>query len=166
MPKNSQENFSYPCSVCVCTHICVWRQIWLESHFVGVSDMAQTGELVVWSSEGVMAIVWRPWPWEGKQRMKIKSGRMCEGSSNLQYYLFMHISWFPSPHHMGFPGGSDDKESACSAGDLGSIPGLGSPPKEGNGNPLQYSCPENSKERGAWRATVHGVTKSQIWLQD
>ena len=62
---------------------------------------------------------------------------------------------------MGFPGGSEDKASACNAGDPGSIPGLGRSPGEGNGNPLQYSCLENPMERGAWRATVHGVAKSQ-----
>ena len=68
------------------------------------------------------------------------------------------------PHlHLGnlcFPGGSDGKESACHAGDLGLIPGLGRSPGEGNGNPLQCSCLENSMNRGAWWATVHGVTKS------
>ena len=62
---------------------------------------------------------------------------------------------------MGFPGGSDGKESACNAGDLGSVPGLGRSPGEENGNPLQYSCQENSMDRGAWRATVHRVAKSQ-----
>ena len=62
---------------------------------------------------------------------------------------------------MGFRGGADDKESACNAGDLGSIPGLGRSPGEGNGNPLEYSCLENSMDRGAWRATVHGITKSR-----
>ena len=59
------------------------------------------------------------------------------------------------------PGGSDGKESTCNAGDLGSIPGLGRSPGEGHGNPLQYSCVENSMDRGAWWATVHGVAKSQ-----
>ena len=49
-----------------------------------------------------------------------------------------------------FPGGLDDKNSTCNAGDLGSIPGLGQPPGEGNGNQLQYSCLENSMDRGAW----------------
>ena len=51
---------------------------------------------------------------------------------------------------MGFPGGSDGKASACNAGDPGSIPGLGRSPGEGNGNPLQYSCLENSMDGGAW----------------
>ena len=59
----------------------------------------------------------------------------------------------------GFPSGLESKESACNAGDLSSIPGLGRSPREGNGNPLQYSCLENSMDRGAWRATVHGVAK-------
>ena len=62
---------------------------------------------------------------------------------------------------MGFPGDSDDKESAFNVGDLGSIPGLGRSPEEGNGYPLQYSCLENSMDRGAWWAKVYGVTKSQ-----
>ena len=60
---------------------------------------------------------------------------------------------------MGFPGGSDDKESAWTAGDLGSIPGLGRCPGEGNGNPLWYPCLGNSMERGALWAVVHGVAK-------
>ena len=61
---------------------------------------------------------------------------------------------------MGFPSGSDSEESACNAGDPGSIPGLGRFLGEGNGNPLQYSCLENPMDREAWWATVHGVTKS------
>ena len=51
---------------------------------------------------------------------------------------------------LSFPGGSDGKASACDAGDLGSIPGLGRSPGEGNGNPLQYSCLENPMDGGAW----------------
>ena len=60
-------------------------------------------------------------------------------------------------------GGSDSKVSACNVGDLGSIPGSGRYPGEGNGNPLQYCCLENSMDGGAWWAAVHGVTKS--WTQ-
>ena len=68
------------------------------------------------------------------------------------YYLFI----------LGFPGGSD----ACNAGNLGSIPGLGRFPGEENGNPLQYFCLENSMDKGAWQATVHGIVKSQTRLND
>ena len=67
----------------------------------------------------------------------------------------------PTPVFLDFPCGSAGKESACNAGDLGSIPGLGRCPGEGNGNPLQYSCMENSMDRGVCWATVHGVAKSQ-----
>ena len=67
---------------------------------------------------------------------------------------------------MTFPGISDGKESASNAGDLDLIPGLRGSPGEGNGNPFQYSCLENSMDRGAWRATVHGVTKSQTQLSN
>ena len=65
---------------------------------------------------------------------------------------------------LGFPGCSDNKESACNAGVLSLIPGLGRPPGEGNGNPLQHSCLDKPMDRRAWWATVHGVTKSQMWL--
>ena len=61
---------------------------------------------------------------------------------------------------MGFPGGSDGAESACSAEDLGSIPELGRSPGEGNGNELQDSRLENFVDREAWQVTVHGVTKN------
>ena len=61
---------------------------------------------------------------------------------------------------MGFPGGSDNKESTCNARDLGSIPELRRSPGEGNDNPLQCSCLENPMNGGDWWATVHGITKS------
>jgi hypothetical protein len=58
-----------------------------------------------------------------------------------------------------FPPSSVSKESACNAGDMGLIPGSGRSPREGNGNPLQYSCLENPMDRGTLRATVHGVAR-------
>ena len=61
--------------------------------------------------------------------------------------------------NLGFSHSSVGKESACSAGDPGSIPGSGRSPGEGNGNILQYSWLENPMDRGAWQATVHGVTR-------
>ena len=60
---------------------------------------------------------------------------------------------------MGFPHSLVGKESACNAGDVGFIAGLGRSPGEGNGKPLQYSCLENPMQRGAWQATVHRVTR-------
>ena len=74
-------------------------------------------------------------------------------------YLFLYLSSL-NRINRGFPGGSDSKESACSAGDSGSIPGLGTFPGEGNDNPLQYSCLENSMDKGAWWASDHRVAKS------
>ena len=72
------------------------------------------------------------------------------------------FQWVSSLHPIkwcNFPHSSVNKESACNAGDLGSIPGLGRSPGEGNGNPLQCSCLENPMDRGACRATVHGVAR-------
>ena len=63
---------------------------------------------------------------------------------------------------INFPGGSDSKASAYNVGDLGSIPGSGRPPGEGNDNLLQYSCLGNHMDRGAWQASVHGVTESDM----
>ena len=65
---------------------------------------------------------------------------------------------------LGFPGGSDGEESACSAGDWDSIPGLGRSPGQGNGNSLQYSCLENSMDRGTWQATLCGIAKIKTGL--
>ena len=69
-------------------------------------------------------------------------------------------------HIIGFPGGSEVKNPSASAGDMGSILGLGISPGEGNDNPLQYSCLGNPMDRGGWWATVHGVAKSQTQLSD
>ena len=73
---------------------------------------------------------------------------------------------FPLKSQKGFPGGSEVNASACNAEDLGLIPESERSPGEGNGNPLQYSCPENPKDRGAWWSTVHGVAKNQILLSN
>ena len=75
-------------------------------------------------------------------------------------FLFRGSLWFRASQV------SSGKESACNAGDLGSIPGLGRSPGERNGYSLQYSCPENSMDRGAWQAPAHGVEKSWTWLSD
>ena len=68
---------------------------------------------------------------------------------------------YPLQDSWGILGGSDGKESACNTEDLGLIPGSGRSLGEGNGNRLQYSCLENSMDRGVWWATVYGVAKSQ-----
>ena len=79
--------------------------------------------------------------------------------SSVKHLLGKDLSATIRNSSMVFPGGSDSKESACNAGDLGSIPESGRYPGEGNGNPLQYSCLENSMDRGPRQATVHGVTR-------
>ena len=77
------------------------------------------------------------------------------------FFCLFFVCYGTSSKRMAFPGGSDGKESACKAGDLGLIPGSGRYPGEGNGNPSQNFCLENSMDRGAWWATVHGAEKSQ-----
>jgi len=84
-----------------------------------------------------------------------RSSQIMELSSLL---LYRRLQLAINILHM-LPDGSDGKESSCNAGDLGSIPGLGRSPGEGNGNPLQYSCLQNPMDRGAWWATVQGVAE-------
>ena len=79
---------------------------------------------------------------------------MGEKNINSRFHLFDIISWSTS----GSPPSLVGKEPACNAGDLGSLPGTGRSPGEGNSNPLQYSCLENPMDRGAWRTIVPGVT--------
>ena len=110
-------------------------KIWLLVRCDGASLVAQ----MVKSPSTIQEIQFSPWagkiPWRKK--------------------------WLPTSVFMGFPGGSDSKESACNAQDLSLIPGLGRFPGEGNGY-----CLENSMDRGVWRATVHGIAKGQTWLRD
>ena len=78
-----------------------------------------------------------------------------KGSPYIYTYTNIHIY-----NYIQFPDSSDGKQSACNVGDLDSIPGLGRSPEEGNGNPFQYSCLENSVDRGAWQAIVHRIAES------
>ena len=103
-----------------------------------------------------------PWTFSGKI-----TGAGCHSSSSRssrprdQAYIFC-VSYIGSWTH----GRSEGKESACNAGDPSSIPGSGISPREGNGNPLQYSCLENPMDRGAWCIIVRGVAKSQKGLSN
>ena len=80
------------------------------------------------------------------------------------YSWVRKIPWrmdrLPTPVFLGFPGGSDGKESACNVGNLDSVPQLGRSPGEGHGNPLQCTSLDNPMDREVWQAIVHGVTKS------
>ena len=76
----------------------------------------------------------------------------------------MHFLFLPDVEIEGFSGGSDGEESACIAGDSDSVPGVGRSPEAGNVNPLQYSCLENSVDRGAWQAT--SMRSQRVELSD
>ena len=100
--------------------------------------------------------------------MKVQSCHVLTMICYSQVFLFISRYCFCLLVHLNiFPSGSDGKESACSVGEPGSIPGLGRSPGEGNGNPLQFSWSlENPKDSGSWLAVVHGVAKSQTQLSD
>ena len=85
----------------------------------------------------------------------------------MRWFLLFRYSWYKEKLQIyKCPGGSDCKKSARNSGDLGSIPGSGRPSGEEKGNALQYFCLENSMDRGAWQAIVHGLAKSQTRLSD
>ena len=95
------------------------------------------------------ACVWRAGAWKIIQSITVlilKYKCKILTISKIQYFCHSVLKYFKN----SFPSGSEGKVSACSAGDLGLIPGLGSSPGEGNGNPLQYSCLENPMDREAW----------------
>ena len=85
---------------------------------------------------------------------------------NPYQHLVLSVLWILAILIGGLRWWLSSKESACNSGDIGSIPGLGRSPWEGNGNPLQYSCLENFMDRGSWWVTVHGFTKSWTGLSD
>ena len=107
-------------------------------------------------------------------------GRYCQYWASLVAQLQCRRHWFnswvgkilwkrvrlPTPVFLGFPGGSISKESACNAGDLGLIPGLGRSPREGHGNPLQYSCLENPHGQRSLAGYSHGVAESRTQLSN
>ena len=125
--------------------VLAWRILWTEKTG-GLQSLGSQRVGYNWSDLACMHGIYKG----EKKRKIIKESWKC----------FHELNSF----RPGFPGGSEFKASACNAGDLGSIPELEGYPGEGNGYPLQYSCLENPLDRGAWRATVPGVTKSQTRL--
>ena len=137
-----------------------------------VKQMPTSSRFFTWPS-AVEPSVWAGWEWA-----HFKPPRRVLSTFpfvKLNVFLFLSkvnnvLSWVG--YLLGvckredFPGGSDGKESACNAGNLGLIPGLGRSPEEENGNLLQYSCLRNPMDRRAWWATVHSVAKSQTRLSD
>ena len=126
----------------------IW--FWVHYHFKQIESLFQSivrnySSMLIRTHEQLLQLDNR-WPW---------CLPLCSGKSPFLYMPTIYDD---------FPGSSGGKECACNAGDLGLIPGSARCPGEGNGNPFQYSCLENSVNIGAWRATVHGVAKSQIWL--
>ena len=120
------------------------------------TKMMESDPIPSWQTDGKQ---WKLWQTLFGGVSKILVDGEC--SHEIKRHLF-----FERKVMTNLPGGSEVKTSACNAGDLGSIPGLGRSPGEGNGNPLQYSCLESPMAGGACWATVYGVTKSWTQLSD
>ena len=126
----------------------------------------------VWGRRGLLRVVIRPVkctlsstplemriprPWSHLRRYSKQTPSSWPGRNGVNYFR-------PPQCPTGLPLRLSGTHSACNAGDLGSIPGSGRSPGEGNGSPLQYSCLGNPMDRGAWRGAVHGVTKSRTTM--
>ena len=123
-------------------------------------DSTQVRSLEKGTAMHSSTLVWKiPWTEE-------PGGLQSVGSQKVRHNPPLDTTHFKKLTLLGFPIDSDGKGSACSEGELGSISGLGRFPGEGNSYPLQYSCLENSMERGVWHATVHGVAKRLTRLSD
>ena len=119
------------------------------------------------------AVTWNFKSYKKQKQHRIHCSNSCDSGNSIWYMYFpiitvkvikpIFIQWYTLHfkcmlREKSFLSGSEVK-STCNAGDMGSIPGLGRSPGEGNGNPLQYSCLGNSMDRGAWQAIIHAVTK-------
>ena len=96
-----------------------------------------------------------------------QSSRLAEGclGKGEGHWFELRAIWSPGYcSTVDFPGGSENKDSACTSGNPGSVPGMGRSPGEGDHNPLWYSCPENPMDRGAWWAIVQGIADRQVSL--
>ena len=130
------------------------------------------------TDQGRLSIILSPWVTRIGRTPMLTHFENAEGGGSFFFFLSIHwdfmvacyysINWFilTNTDFLVASHGSDGKETACNAEDLGSIPGVGRSPGEGNGNLLQYSCLENSMDTGAWQVTTHGVTKSWTWLSE
>ena len=122
-----------------------WRKLSLKQSVSERKQQRSLGSQSSWSRAGLES--------------SLNEGCLEAGLKRQQWKIYTRLQGTE-----GFPGGSDGKESTRSAADPTSIPGLGRSSGEGNGNPLQYSCLENPRDRGAWQATVCGVAKRWTWF--
>ena len=155
------------------------QTLWQRIHYL-TESFGKLADVLGWLKKFIWAF-----PWNVTEKLEWPFCQLCKyccccsvakSCLILCYPMSCSMPGFPVLHclqefaqtcvHWVSIGGSDDKEFACNAGDAGLITGSGRSPREENGNPLQYSCLENSMDRGTWWATVHGVTKSWIRLSD
>ena len=151
-----------PSSLTGASQVAQWSEIRLPMQEMQVRSPGREDPL-----EKGMAAHSRTLAWEIPPAGEPGGLRAVHGVAMSQARRHASLTWlnessrkYIPPPDVGFPAGSDSKVSACSEGDLGSVPGSGRSPGEGNGNPLQYSCLENPMDRGAWWATVPRVTES------
>ena len=166
----------HPCSTKIALYLCgkstdQYMSLYMDSNSSSATSwLRDIGESPHFPSLSLpmckIRVIAVPASWGSCELQKCPARNVPRESWSQQFVRKLKLHNHQALQTMGFPCSSVGKESACSTGDPGSIPGLGRSPREGNGNPLQYSCLENSMDRGAWWAIVHGVTKSRTQLSN
>ena len=175
LPANTGDMGSIPglasCLLTLCLDICVSAAVFVNPLHPQISCSVSPPPALGLS--GPLGLEWAFASLISTHHLEFLMGTAFSQSPSLSPRLGLALlrvtSLLPPPQcpsQLGFSGSSNGKEYACNAGDMGSIPGLGRSPGEGNGNPLQYSCLENSVDRGDWRATQSMGSQSQIELSD
>ena len=136
-----------------------WKRICVQRRRRGLDPWVRK---IPWRRKLQPIPIFLPGEFHGQRSWVGYSPRGYKDSDMTERLTLHFTSWVLK----GFPGDSAVKNLPANAGDMGLIPGLGKSPGGENGSPLQYSCLENSMDRGDWRATVHGITKSGTWLSD
>ena len=154
--SNATTTFVYKCLLSPCFQFfCIYTQVELLDHMVII--FLRNHRIVFHSGCTILHFCQQ---WTAGSSFSISFPKLS--IVIIDFFFFFDNSY---SHGLGFPGGSDGKESICNAGDPGVIPGSGRSPGKGNGNAFQYSCLENCMDWGACWATVHGVGKSQTdWV--
>ena len=166
----------HPCSTKIALYLCgkstdQYMSLYMDSNSSSATSwLRDIGESPHFPSLSLpmckIRVIAVPASWGSCELQKCPARNVPRESWSQQFVRKLKLHNHQALQTMGFPCSSVGKECACSTGDPGSIPGLGRSPREGNGNPLQYSCLENSMDRGAWWAIVHGVTKSRTQLSN
>ena len=141
-----------------------WQTIWVQKNLFSHFNKSYIGQNSISESDDWKITLVFTWSSRNPYEIRARLAEGCLGKGEGHWFELRAI-WSPGYcSTVDFPGGSENKDSACTSGNPGSVPGMGRSPGEGDHNPLWYSCPENPMDRGAWWAIVQGIADRQVSL--